>query len=63
MATLNLAPDDAAPSVARRVNQIIELEKQVKDIVARYDGLNAFETKLSELGVKEFVDALMAEGK
>lgn len=62
MATITLDPENAAPSIARRVNQIIELEKQIKEIVTRYDGLNALDAKLTELGVKTFVDALIAEG-
>lgn len=60
--TLKLVPTDAAESVAERIKLIEACEAYIRQTVARYDGLKAFETALAKHGVAEKV-AKIAGGK
>lgn len=61
MAELRLVPDQAAASIAARINTIQQCKVMIRETVKRYDGLKAFEDHLSVHGVKEAVDSLMKE--
>lgn len=58
-ATLRLDPENAAASVARRVETILQCMGYVREVVVRYDGLKAFENELARLGVSEPVADIM----
>jgi hypothetical protein len=61
MATvLRLEPESAALSIKRRVELIDQCTQYIRETVARYDGLKAFEAELEKHGIKDRVAALMA---
>ena len=63
MATkLTLVPDEAAASIAARVDVIKKCEAYIRDVVGRYDGLRSFEVELQRLGVSEAVLAILKRG-
>lgn len=49
--TLKLDPDNAAKSIARRIETIEKAEDYVRETYRRYAGLRTFESRLEELGV------------
>lgn len=61
MATLTLDPDNAALSMQARLVTIEQCKKYIRETVARYDGLNALDVKLAELGITDTVAAIVAE--
>lgn len=50
-----LVPEEAAESIAVRVKSIKQAEAYIKEVVARYDGLKAFEAELQKHGVSKDV--------
>lgn len=58
-AKLTLVPDEAAESIAARIRLIEQCEKHIKETVARYDGLRAFDAELNKRGVAEKVAAIL----
>lgn len=50
-----LVPDEAAASIAQRIKLIETCEAYVRETVARYDGLKAFEAELAKHGVADKV--------
>jgi len=59
---LTLVPDEAAASIAQRVALLETCEKYIRETVARYDGLKAFEAELAKRGVAEKVAAIIKRG-
>ena len=55
---LSLDPENAAASIAARVETIRKCEAYIKDIMGRYDGLKSLETLLVEAGVAAKVRAV-----
>lgn len=58
---LRLDPDNAAQSIKVRIDRIEQDKAYVRETVARYDGLNAFEAKLVELGIADAVHAIAGD--
>jgi hypothetical protein len=63
MAMLTLVPDEAALSVKRRVETIAQAKAYIREVVARYDGLNSFENLLADHGVAAEVAAIVNEAE
>lgn len=59
---LTLVPDEAAASIAVRVQQIKLAEAYIKEVVGRYDGLRSFEAELQKLGISADVLAIIKRG-
>lgn len=59
---LRLVPEEAAESIAVRIRQIKQAEAYIKETVARYDGLKAFEVELQKHGVSKDVLDIIKKG-
>lgn len=57
-----LVPNEAAASVAAKIKTIQQCEAIIKSIVARYDGLKAFDAELEKLGVLNAVRQIIKKG-
>lgn len=55
---LRLEPDSAAKSIGVRLETIRQCEQYIRETMRRYDGLRAFETRLSQMGIAEQVHAI-----
>ena len=58
MALLRLDPENAAASVALRIQLIEQSKAYIREVVKRYDGLRQFEDELERLGVAAAVIVL-----
>lgn len=61
-AKLVLMPHEAAASIAVRIRRIAADEAYVKAVVARYDGLKAFDAELQKHGVSKEVLEIIKKG-
>ena len=59
---LTLVPEEAAQSIAARIQTLEACEKFVRETVSRYDGLKAFEAELAKHGVAEKVQTIVKRG-
>lgn len=57
-ATLRLNPENAALSIKARLDTIRQCEAYIRETVASYDGLKAFENLLVEKGLSEAAHAI-----
>ncbi len=55
---LSLDPENAAASIAARVETIRKCEDYIKDVMGRYDGLKSLDVLLAEAGVADKVRAI-----
>ena len=65
MALLNLDPENAALSIARRLESIEQCERYVMETMKRYDDLKSFNAELGKHGPKvaERAAAILAKGR
>ena len=61
MANLSLDPENAANSIAARVETIRKCEAYIKETMARYDGLKSLETLLAQAGIALKVAEIVAK--
>lgn len=58
MANLSLDPENAAASLASRVETIRKCEQYIRETMARYDGLRSLQTLLQQAGIADEVAAI-----
>lgn len=61
MANLSLDPENAAKSLAARVQTIMDCEDYIKEVMARYDGLKSLQTLLEQAGVASKIAEIVAK--
>lgn len=61
MANLSLDPENAAKSLAARVQTITDCEDYIKEVMARYDGLKSLQTLLEQAGVASKIAEIVAK--
>jgi hypothetical protein len=61
MANLSLDPENAAGSIASRIETIRKCELYIKETMARYDGLKSLQTLLDQAGITDKVAAICAK--
>ena len=62
MANFSLDPENAALSIAARVETIKKCETYIRETMKRYDGLRALETLLAQQKVAEKVATIITKG-
>lgn len=61
MANLSLDPENAALSLAARIETIRKCEQYIKETMARYDGLKSLEALLEQAGIASKVAEIVAK--
>lgn len=61
MANLSLDPENAAKSIASRVETIRKCEDYIKETMARYDGLKSLQDLLTQAGIASKVSTIVAK--
>ncbi len=61
MANLSLDPENAAASLASRVETIRKCEQYIKETMARYDGLKTLQSLLEEAGIADKIAEIVAK--
>ncbi len=61
MANLSLDPENAAASLAARVETIRKCEQYIKETMSRYDGLKSLQDLLEQAGIASKIAEIVAK--